>query len=246
MSSKLLTTGQAAKICAVTPDSVLKWVKSGRLPAQKTPGGHNRIDREDLERFLGMRQPEPAKKTKSFSYCWEFYSPDEELRDSCRDCTVFRTRARRCYEMARLVPNAGNTGQFCTHSCDDCEYFREVHLRDTNVLVISDDPSLTTRLKESSEALPFNLEFADCEYTASATINTFPPDFAIVDCGLGRERSRDIRRHLKEDPRIPVVRLILAAEPGGFPETCDQEVLAYLEKPFSLSEIIACVGDVDG
>ena len=38
-----LTTGQAAKKLSVTPDTVLKWIKSGKLDAMKTPGGHNRI-----------------------------------------------------------------------------------------------------------------------------------------------------------------------------------------------------------
>ncbi len=53
MNSRMLTTGQAAKICSVTPDTVLKWIHSGALPARRTAGGHHRIDEQDLSRFAG-------------------------------------------------------------------------------------------------------------------------------------------------------------------------------------------------
>ena len=48
----LLTTGQAAKLCAVTPDTVLKWIKKGRLEATRTAGGHYRVALPDLEPFM--------------------------------------------------------------------------------------------------------------------------------------------------------------------------------------------------
>ena len=43
--SNLLTTGQAAKLCSVTPDTILKWLKRGRLNGVRTAGGHYRIER---------------------------------------------------------------------------------------------------------------------------------------------------------------------------------------------------------
>ena len=49
MDGEYFSTGQAAKLCAVTPDTVLKWIKRGRLRARRTPGGHYRISREDLD-----------------------------------------------------------------------------------------------------------------------------------------------------------------------------------------------------
>ena len=33
---RFLTTGQAAELCSVTPDTVLKWIRSGRLAAART------------------------------------------------------------------------------------------------------------------------------------------------------------------------------------------------------------------
>ncbi|MBN1621258.1 MAG: response regulator [Endomicrobiales bacterium] len=49
---KILTTYQISKLCGVTLTTVTNWVENGLLPAYKTPGGHRRIQREDLLKFL--------------------------------------------------------------------------------------------------------------------------------------------------------------------------------------------------
>jgi excisionase family DNA binding protein len=48
----VFTTFEAAKLCHVSPLSIINWVNAGRLPAFRTPGGHRRIRREDLLRFM--------------------------------------------------------------------------------------------------------------------------------------------------------------------------------------------------
>ena len=48
----LLTTGQAARLCSVTPDTVLKWIKKGRLRGVRTAGGHYRIERRLLDPLI--------------------------------------------------------------------------------------------------------------------------------------------------------------------------------------------------
>ena len=58
------TTFEAAKLCHVSPLSIINWVNAGRLPAFRTPGGHRRIRREDLARFMregGMPVPEELR-----------------------------------------------------------------------------------------------------------------------------------------------------------------------------------------
>ena len=40
-----ITTGEAAAIFDVDSDSILRWIKSGEIPAIRTPGGHYRINR---------------------------------------------------------------------------------------------------------------------------------------------------------------------------------------------------------
>jgi len=46
------STSEVARYCHVTPDTIRKWAEAGRIRVFKTPGGHRRIRREDLLRFL--------------------------------------------------------------------------------------------------------------------------------------------------------------------------------------------------
>lgn len=46
------STSEVAKYCHVTADTIRKWAEAGRLTVFKTPGGHRRIRRSDLLRFL--------------------------------------------------------------------------------------------------------------------------------------------------------------------------------------------------
>ena len=61
----VFTTFETAKLCHVSPLSIINWVNAGRLPAFRTPGGHRRIRREDLVRFMrdnGIPLPEELKE----------------------------------------------------------------------------------------------------------------------------------------------------------------------------------------
>ncbi|MCK5619065.1 MAG: excisionase family DNA-binding protein [Candidatus Krumholzibacteria bacterium] len=240
MSLKHLSTGQAAAILSVTPDTVLKWIRLGRLPASRTAGGHHRIDRKDLDLVTtGTRKQNPASTDphrRSLKYCWEFYG-NGDLPEKCRGCAVYLMRAQRCYEVAKLAPQSGHLKAYCEKTCDECEYYRLVHEQNANVLVVTDDVALAEKLKREAESRNFNLEIADCEYICSLKITKFRPDFAVVDCSLGRQASSDISRHLVQDPRIPSVRVVLAGKDDEFPEECDKEFFARMDRPFGIEEI---------
>lgn len=51
----IYSTHDAAKICRVTPMTVIRWIEEGKIPAFKTVGGHRRILRADLEAFCRTR-----------------------------------------------------------------------------------------------------------------------------------------------------------------------------------------------
>jgi hypothetical protein len=150
-------------------------------------------------------------------------------------------RAQRCYEVARLAPEFGPSRAFCKESCEDCDFYGLVQGQRTNVLVVTDDQELTRKLRQAEAEANFNLEIADCEYTCSTVVNHFRPDFAIVDCSLGNRTSRDITNHLIEDPRIPFVRVLLAANEGEFPGECEEVVFARLHRGFGIEDINACI-----
>jgi len=46
------TTFEISQICGVNPTTVQNWVKSKKLKAFRTPGGHRRVRREDLISFM--------------------------------------------------------------------------------------------------------------------------------------------------------------------------------------------------
>ena len=107
-SSNLLSTGQAAKLCSVTPDTVLKWIKRGRLEAVRTAGGHYRIDVMELDPFMVPPTRDEAQvpavtaavepaETSPNTRCWEYLSTEGKVRDDCRQCVVYRVRATRCF-----------------------------------------------------------------------------------------------------------------------------------------------------
>ena len=49
------STHDVAKICCVTPTTVIRWIEDGLIPAFKTVGGHRRVRREDLEQVCRER-----------------------------------------------------------------------------------------------------------------------------------------------------------------------------------------------
>ncbi len=46
------SVGFVAKRCGVSNTTVLRWIGAGELPAFRLPGGHYRIERNDLSGFL--------------------------------------------------------------------------------------------------------------------------------------------------------------------------------------------------
>lgn len=49
---KFLTTGEVARLLGVTPLTVWRWCKSGKMKAIRTAGGQYRIPAEEVKKFL--------------------------------------------------------------------------------------------------------------------------------------------------------------------------------------------------
>lgn len=52
-----LTTGQVARILRASQSAVSRWADAGELTYFRTPGGHRRFRREDIEAFLKTQEP---------------------------------------------------------------------------------------------------------------------------------------------------------------------------------------------
>ena len=55
-SPAILTPTEAARLLGASPDSVRRWCEQGRIPSYRTPGGHWRIARRDLDQVDTFRQ----------------------------------------------------------------------------------------------------------------------------------------------------------------------------------------------
>ncbi|MHC4859748.1 MAG: excisionase family DNA-binding protein [Planctomycetota bacterium] len=233
MTEVLLSTGQAARLCSVTSEAVLRWIKSGRLRALRTPGGHHRIPKAELERHQGLKVQR--------QFCWEYHGKGTELLDTCRRCIVYRSRTQRCWELARLGKAAEHSLRYCKTSCEDCDYFRLMQGRVAHVLVLSDDPRLLTRLRSEPPSAELELEFAETEYALSGLVESFRPEFVVIDGEFGATRVRGIARSLLRDPRARLEGIILAADADEPTEARGEGVLARIGRPFGVDQISECI-----
>jgi len=65
-AESLLTVSAAARLLGVSSSSLRAWAAAGRVPHVRTPGGHRRFDRSELEQWLaerGGQPPAPPQRT---------------------------------------------------------------------------------------------------------------------------------------------------------------------------------------
>jgi excisionase family DNA binding protein len=245
-----LTTGQAARLCSVTPDTVLKWIRKGRLEAVRTAGGHYRVRREELDPFLTDQQPSeqiPPPDEQAVSQplrCWDYLSSGGVLREECKQCQVYRVRASWCFRMAMAGVDVSTSCRFRHNSCDDCAYYRRVQGLPTNVLVVTSDHDLIRHLtRYETESLA--LRFAHNAYQASALVQDFLPAFAVVDQETLPPDDNGLLQSLSQDPRLPGLKIIVAAPRGTTPTVGNgrfgEFVVRVIEKPFGLRHIAAVI-----
>jgi excisionase family DNA binding protein len=48
----VFTVNQVSELLQVSPQTIVNWIEAGKLEAYKTPGGHRRIKKDDLEAFV--------------------------------------------------------------------------------------------------------------------------------------------------------------------------------------------------
>lgn len=49
---ELFTVTQVARLLLVTPRTVTNWCETGRIKSFKTPGGHRRVPREEVMKYI--------------------------------------------------------------------------------------------------------------------------------------------------------------------------------------------------
>lgn len=106
MKVETLTTHNVAAICNVHHTTVINWVKEGKLDAYTTPGGHRRITRENLLKFI---KEYDIPTTESFSVRKKVLIVDddvealEELQEILSDLGIDIDLASDGFEVGRMV-----------------------------------------------------------------------------------------------------------------------------------------------
>jgi len=234
-------------MCSVKPDTVLKWIKKGVLPATRTVGGHYRVEEQDLIQVLSP-DDDAAERTEDSALCsrpmrcWEYMNngPGGE----CQECIVYKTHAAWCFRMVGVVKGAGHVRNFCSGLCQECPYYRRVHGLPTNILVVSQDESLIRELgRKETDAVAFR--FARRGYDASATISVFRPAFVVLDQAILEDLGMALLDALACDPRARGTRIIVAVRKGTMGlRIHNRAVYAMIEEPFHADEIVALVNRI--
>ena len=114
LSKEILNTREAAALLKVTTQTIKNYIYSGRLQALKTPGGHHRIRRQDLQSigFIGADSREPQSLSRDEAKT-EFHKANRKEKS----------------DVQILVKNVGRFG--CTFAvaehCSSCRRRRDGH-----------------------------------------------------------------------------------------------------------------------
>jgi excisionase family DNA binding protein len=126
------TTNDVAKICSVTRQTVINWIKAGKLYAISTPGRHRRVIREDLLKFIENSGFDPSLVEiyedtvgRQVPFCWEYQTRGFGKAGSshlCDMCIVKKAKALNCHILAKEMDISR---RYCLTSCEECRYYRK-------------------------------------------------------------------------------------------------------------------------
>ena len=101
-ADSLLTSYQVGDLLQMNPSSINKWVKDGRIPAFRTPGGHHRIRASDLVVFLDAHKM-PVPRTLANAGRRRLLIVDDDAKQLAAFERVFRPYSARVDLL--VVPN---------------------------------------------------------------------------------------------------------------------------------------------
>jgi len=224
MDSELLTTGEVAKLCGVTPDAVLKWIKSGKLPATRTPGGHFRVSRQSCvaqglcdsgseqtrASAVAVAPDSPAGPAR----CWEYFGHHGTPREECLNCVVYVARAQNCFALAKLGKEAGHRLNFCGTECSECAFYRAFRGLAMPTLVVTRDEALRRRLTKQADSDKITLRFAGSGYECATVVAKFRPALVVMDSDLPEVREGQLPEAVMGDQRMPGTAVFVALREG--------------------------------
>ncbi len=241
MIKQFLTTTEAAKMLFVVPDTVLKWVKAGKIKSYRTPGGHSRIPIDSVTALLAEQnnnivRPE-QKSEKSYQYCWQHPASVKKNQNDCSECLNYICRVKRCYQLRNSLDGIGCIRIGCDVLCEQCDYFKLVSRQVLSVVIMSENHRTFNDRSKLNFSSDMKIEFVEDEYECSFLIEKFRPDYIIIDYSMDLNRIWTFCKHLVNDPRLPFARIILTSEGWNEQNFCNKEIFGWIKKPLSVEHI---------
>ena len=102
IQKQMLSTGELAELCHLTKHTIIAAIEKGELRASRTPGGHNRIRREDALGFMRRHNLLPREAIKIVVVDNEAFVHDllEQVIDRS-GCKIFQVNS--AYDAGRIV-----------------------------------------------------------------------------------------------------------------------------------------------
>lgn len=116
------------------------------------------------------------------------------------------------------------------------------------ILVVDDEVSLTQLIKKSLQNTKiFQIETANSGFIAGAKLESFKPDFVVLDIFLGDMDGREFFDHIQDHPELNKVRVIGITGKLSQDEIqplLDKGFSAFLQKPFNMNILKETILDV--
>lgn len=110
------------------------------------------------------------------------------------------------------------------------------------VLVIDDDPLIRWSLQSALSSEGYDVVTADSAEDALAAVETSSPDVAIVDFALPGMNGLELIGQMRSVcPAVKVIVITGQGSPELVQRALEQDVFAYVEKPFSVKELTGLV-----
>ncbi|MBF0252836.1 MAG: excisionase family DNA-binding protein [Candidatus Omnitrophica bacterium] len=153
---KYLTTSQAAKFCNVTRFTIRNWAIEGKLKFKQTGGGHRRILKDDLVRFIddnGISSQLSDTVTELIPHCYDYKKFKNSDLHNCKQCLVYREKAGKCF---LLIKEFGSKKVQCQHDCATCEFMGTYYSKDQKTMKKQDEKNDDDNAKQVSQDLSKN------------------------------------------------------------------------------------------
>ncbi|MEQ1771176.1 MAG: response regulator [Devosia sp.] len=109
------------------------------------------------------------------------------------------------------------------------------------ILVVDDEPQIQRFLKPALTAAGYDPILASTAAEAERLVATAAPDLMILDLGLPDKDGREVIRSMRSWSRLPIVVLSARDQEADKIEALDLGADDYVEKPFSIGELLARV-----